>query len=637
MKRNIYLAQINYLHGKSTFLPYAVGTLIANAKANDEVDSFFDFKEPFFIREDQNNILKKTDFPFLFGFSNYIWNHEYNKVLAKRIKERYPDCYILFGGHHISNETTVLENEDYVDFLIFGEGEETFTELLLALKNNTPLSEINNIAFRQNGSIIRTPSKKPQRIDYPSPYLSGVFDSIINNYPEIDFHAIIETNRGCPYKCAYCDWGSLNSKIRFFPEEKVMAELKWFSDHNIRGFGCADSNFGMFERDEKFVDEMVRLHHEYGVLNRFQVSSAKNSNERVFRISKKMNECGMDKGATLSFQSMSEDVLRNIYRTNIPIESFTTLLNMYNEAGFATFSELILGLPGETYESFVEGIDILLDAGQHNSIYIHNCEWLPCSAMSDKEYISKHGLEYVVIPLNESHTVIDKDEEIIEKSRLIVSTNTMSREDWVRMNVYSTTIQCFHHEGLLIHFALYLRNEKGIRYSDFYQSLIDYLVSDNTTLGGKIYQELIHRFEAVSQGKSGIIFEDRRFGDVGWPSEEYAFLNIAYEIDRFYDEIKPFLKQYFTDADVFDSLFAYQKNVIKLPFIEKIDFISDFDFKNYFSTILKGKHSSLKNEKCHYIIDDTVKCGSWSDYARFVIWYGRKGSRNIYLDEIKTL
>ncbi len=637
MKRNIYLAQINYLHGKSTFLPYAVGTLIANAKANDEVDSFFDFKEPFFIRADQDNILKKIDSPFLFGFSNYIWNHEYNKVLAKRIKELYPDCYILFGGHHISNETTVLENEDYVDFLIFGEGEETFTELLLALKNNTPLSEINNIAFRQNGKIIRTPSKKPQRIDYPSPYLSGVFDSIINNYPDIDFHAIIETNRGCPYKCAYCDWGSLNSKIRFFPEEKVMAELKWFSDHNIRGFGCADSNFGMFERDEKFVDEMVRLNHEYGVLNRFQVSSAKNSNERVFRISKKMNECGMDKGATLSFQSMSEEVLRNIYRTNIPIESFTALLNMYNEAGFATFSELILGLPGETYESFIEGIDILLDAGQHNSIYIHNCEWLPCSAMSDKEYISKHGLEYVVIPLNESHTVIDKNEEIIEKSRLIVRTNTMSREDWVRMNVYSTTIQCFHHEGLLMHFALYLRNEKGIRYSDFYQSLIDYLVSDNTSLSGKIYHELIHRFVAVSRGESGIIFEDRRFGDVGWPSEEYVFLNIAYEIDRFYDEIKPFLKQYFSDTDVFESLYTYQKNVIKLPFIDKIEFTSDFDFKNYFSAILKGKHSPLETGKCHYIIDNTVKCDSWSDYARFVIWYGRKGSRNIYLDEIKTL
>ena len=52
MKKNIYMAQINYLHGKSTFLPYAAGTLIANARANEEIDSYYEFREPLFIREE---------------------------------------------------------------------------------------------------------------------------------------------------------------------------------------------------------------------------------------------------------------------------------------------------------------------------------------------------------------------------------------------------------------------------------------------------------------------------------------------------------------------------------------------------------------------------------------------------------
>lgn len=635
MRKNIYLTQINYLHGKSTFLPYAVGTLIAAAKSNEEIDSFYEFKEPIFIRKKVNEVFAGITEPYLVGFSNYIWNHEYNRVLARKIKEKYPDCLILFGGHHISPDTSLMETEEYIDLMIFGEGEETFEALLLALKNGDNLENVPNIAYRKDGRIFCTDVKKAERCDYPSPYLTGVFDSILKNYPEIDFHTVIETNRGCPYSCAYCDWGNLKCPVRFFPEERVMNELKWLSDNGISGFGCADANFGMFERDEKFVDEMVRLHNEYGVLSRFQVSSAKNSNDRVFSISKKLNECGMDKGATLSFQSLSPVVLENIKRKNIPVETFTSLLNKYNEAGIPTYSELILGLPGETCESFIEGIDILLEAGQHDSIYIHDCEWLPCSAMGDAEYTRKHGIKYVLIPLNEPHTLIDSGEEITELSRLIVETNTMSRADWVDMNIYSATIQCFHHEGLLMLFALYLNREKGIAFSEFYRSFIDFMFSEPDTVGGRVYARLKDRFEAVTRGEAGIVWEDRRFGDVGWPSEEYVFLNIAIEVDLFYAEIRSFLEKYFDDKKLFDNLFAYQKSVVKLPFKENIVLETDYDFKNYFRNILCGNSASLECRKCVNFIP-TVRCNSWQDYARYVIWYGRKDSRNIYLDEIEV-
>lgn len=634
MKKNIYLAQINYLHGRSTFLPYAAGTLIANAKLNKELTEYYCFKEPFFIREKLADALSKIDTPFLFGFSNYIWNHEYNKALAKKIKEKFPDCIILFGGHQITPDTKLLEDEDYIDIMCFGEGEEVFENLLLALKNNTSLDNVSNIAYRKNGTIHRTQSKKTDRIDYPSPYLTGVFDSILENYPEIDFHAVIETNRGCPYSCAYCDWGALKCKVRFFPEEKVIEELRWLSSHGIRGFGCADANFGMFERDEKFVDEMIRLHKEEGVLSRFQVSSAKNSNDRVFSISKKLNECGMDKGATLSFQSLNPEVLKNINRTNIPVETFTSLLNKYNEAGIATYSELILGLPGETYESFVEGIDILLNAGQHSSIYVHDCEWLPCSSMGDKDYTANHGLRYVKVPLNEPHTIINENEEVAELSRLIVKTNTMSVEDWIKMNIYSATIQCFHHEGLLMLFSIYLHYEKGISYSDFYESFIEHLSSAPDTVGGRIMHKLRKKFEDVAAGIDGLVWEDRFFGDVGWPSEEFAFLNTVLEFDTFYEEIKEFIRNFFDDSELFESLFTYQKNVVKLPFKESIEFNCDYDFKDYFSDILQGKYTELKKTCCRNIVKNTVNCTNWHDYARYVIWYGRKDSRNIYLDEI---
>ncbi len=633
--KNIYLAQINYLHGKSTFLPYAVGTLIANAKAQGELADFFDFKEPIFIRESPEIVLEKIKNPYLVGFSNYIWNHEYNKVLARLVKEKYPDCIILFGGHHVARSMKILENEPYVDILSFGEGEDTFASLLTALKNGKPLSEVCNIAYRDGGEIIYTDEKAVCGVDYPSPYLTGVFDSIIENYPELEFHAIFESNRGCPFNCAYCDWGYNSNKVRLFSEEKVMKELKWFSDHNVSGFGCGDANFGMFPRDEKITDEIVRLHHDEGVLTRCQVSSAKNSNERVFSISKKLNDCNMDKGATLSFQSLNPTVLKNIGRENIPVEMFTNLLNRYNTAGIPTYSELILGLPGETYESIVEAIDTLLVAGQHNSIYVHDCEWLPCARMGTEEYTEMHGIKTVHIPLNEPHTLIDADDEITELSRLVVETGTMSREDWVKMNIYSVIVQTYHHGGLVMLPALYLYHDKGVKYSEFYKKLIEFARENPETVVGKILKKLTERFAAVARGEAGVVWEDRFFGDVGWPAEEYDYLNTVKEFDVFYSEIKEFLKEFFGEDEVFDELFSYQKQVVKRPFVKEIEFSSEYDFKSYFAELLCNNRAELQKKHCDYRVEKPIKCDDWKSYARYVVWYGRKDSRKIYVDEIK--
>ncbi len=637
MKKNVYMVQADYLHGRSIFLPYAAGTLIANAMADPELCSFYDFKEPLFLREKTDDALEKIRNPFIVGFSNYIWNHEYNKVLARKIKNRYPECLIVFGGHQISTDTSLMDENRFIDIMCFGEGEETFAAILTAAKNGGGFDGIPNIALRKNGEPCITFFKKAEGTDYPSPYLTGVFDSILEKNPQYLFHAMIETNRGCPYGCTYCDWGNLHCGIKFFPEKKIMEELRWLSSRKIIGFGGADANFGMFERDERFVDEMVRLHNEEGVFRGFQVSYAKNSNDRVFRISKKLNDCGMDKGATLSFQSLSPVVLENINRKNISVDSFTALMNRYNEAGIPTYSELILGLPGETYDSFVEGIDILLNAGQHNSIYIHNCEWLPCSAMGSPEYMSRHGIKFALVPLSQTHTIINHNEEVREYSRLVVETNTMTRADWVRMNIYAATVQALHHGGLLMLLALYLHDKKGVKYSDFYNKFVDFMFANPESAGGRIYIRLKEKLEAVARGVEALVWEDSLFGEVGWASEEYLFLCIALEADKFYDEAEAFVKEFFGGDEAFADLWLYQRETLKLPFKETIEFESGYNFKSYFSDLLCGKPAELKKAKCTNRITATVKCKSWKDYAHAVVWYGKKDKRSIYLDEIEIL
>ena len=628
------MVQVDYLHGKSIFLPLAVGSLIACAKADPALDAVYDFKEPIFIREDPALVLSRIEEPYLVGFSNYIWNFEYNKLLARRIKEKYPDCIILFGGHQITADGAILNEVPYLDIAAFSEGEESFPLLLRALHERTPLRSVPNIAFRENGGITATEKRFPPSLDLPSPYLTGVYDSIFEHYPDLSFNAVIETVRGCPYACAYCDYGVVNCKVRAFSEERALAELRWVSEHGISHVSVADANFGMFARDERFVDEMVRLHNETGVLKNFQTSYAKNSNDRVFSITKKLNDCGMNKGTTLSFQSMDPTVLENIHRKNISVSLFTDLLKKYNEAGIATYSELILGLPGETVQTLVDGIDVLLDAGQHNAIYIHNCEWLPLADMGSVEYMKKHGLRTVRVPLNHPHRTVEEN-EIPEYSHIIIATDSMPPEDWVRMNIYSMAVQTFHHEGLLLFFALYLHDKQGMKYSDFYRGLIDFAFSYPQTVAGKIFDTLKKRFEAVTRAEEGLVCLDDRFGPVGWPPEEYAFLLAAYELDRFYDELRDFLSSYVEDAAVFEELFRYQREVMKLPRLKTRAFACEYDFKTYFTDLICGEPAELRRSPCRYRIVQAEEFDSWADYARVVVWYGRKDKHNFYLEELE--
>ena len=636
-QNNVYMFQVSYLHANSTFLPYTAGALVAFAKSIAELREFYTFKEPLFIRDnDVDAIVNRLEDPAVCAFSNYIWNHEYNKYVSRKIKEKFPDCVIVFGGHQMSADETLLAAEPQIDFMIFGEGETTFSALLLALKNSADPATVNNIAFRKNG----TPQKTKRAfgkgdLDFPSPYLTGEFDSLIDNYPHISFNALVETSRGCPYGCAYCDWGGGEGgkTMRFFPEEKVMEELRWISAHNIEMVIFCDSNFGMFERDERFIDEIVRLHKENGSPNKFQTSYAKNSNDRVFSITKKLTDCHMNKGTTISFQTLCEKALENIHRKNIPIKTFSDLMKKYANAGIPTYSELILGLPGETLQSLVDGIDVLLESGQHNAIYVHNCEVLPFSPMGSKEYMELHGIETVKIPIFQPHCTIN-DDEIIEFSHLVVQTNTMSRDDWIEMNIYSDVIQTFHNAGLLIFFALYLRYTEGLSYSAFYCALRDHLAAHPETVAGNAMRTIRSKLQEVTKAKASAYFVDERFGDVCWPPEEYFFLLTMYETDRFYKEIKAFLKPYFHDEELLDELLTFQQSVLKRPKQQPIAFESRYDFKSFFIGALQDEAVPLKKETKKYTVDEPQNYESWPVYARFVVWYGKKDSRAYYLEQL---
>ncbi|MGN1168680.1 MAG: B12-binding domain-containing radical SAM protein [Acutalibacteraceae bacterium] len=626
--KNIYLIQAGCLYGNTYYLPYAVGMLAAFALDDKRVSDSYCLKRIIYSLEDIDKAIDSMEEPSFAGFSNSIWNYSYNLVFAKKLKERYPDCFIEFGGHHVPPDTSLLENNSFIDILVHGKGEEAFRDILIALDTDGDFSAIPNISYRDaDGTPVKTPEQAITISDYPSPYLNGIFDDIVAN-GEYPFSCVLETNRGCPFSCCYCDWGDLNSKVRLFELDKVFAELEWMSEHKMEFVYCVDANFGMFERDELIAQKLVELKETKGYPNRLQVSYAKNEPDRVFRINKLLTLHGIGKGATLSLQSLSPQVLKNIGRVNIDREEYSRQLSMYRNAGISTYTELILGLPGETLESFSHGLCELLELGQHSSVSAYYCELLPNAKMSSKEYMEKYKIKTVSTSLNQYHCN-SMDDVLSGFSHIVVETSTMSAEDWITANFFSTCVQSFHHFGLTQCLAMYLRKERDIKYYDFYSELLGFIEQKSVFLK-ELFDKVHGILTGFVEGRCGLTYQDDVFGSITYPLEEAVFLVCLYNRDIFYGEIREFAEEYIKDSAFLDELLEYQKAVVLRPC--ENDFVKSFsyNFSDYFNKIWANSYIPLENTAVKYKFSTPYATDDCVSYAKEIIWYGRRNGRMLY-------
>ena len=208
--------------------------------------------------------VKKID---VAGFSCYPWNWNRSVKLARMIKKRYPECLLIAGGPlipEVYKEAEVfLENSAYpFDIYVFGEGERQWIEILKILYDNQEraliiekLKMVSNIYFYDDKGVLHyncTKTEKKFFLKSRSAYIDSLNMSIAIkecdqlNLPRI---AVWETNRGCPYSCSFCNWGSATrQKVRSRSEEVIFSEAQWILD-NIDIVNLGDANFGISPRD----------------------------------------------------------------------------------------------------------------------------------------------------------------------------------------------------------------------------------------------------------------------------------------------------------------------------------------------------------------------------------------------------
>lgn len=622
-------------------MPFSIGLLAAYCKSIRKISENFDFKEFIYLRDDPEKLAKGLGNPAVVGISCYSWNWEWSKAFARNVRNCHPTCLIIMGGPQVpDNSEDFFQVHPYVDIIVHNEGEVTFAEFLLEfLKEAKCFKKVNGISIRTVDNRCHRTPKRDRVVDVnvlPSPYLSGIFDHLIKL--PYEWNVSQETHRGCPYQCSFCNLGSaVYSRVGVFKDDRLKKEFEWFATNSVLYLYNCDSNYGLLPRDFALTRSMVNVKKKYGYPKMFRTAWSKNSNQKVLQLAKMLNEAGMSKGVTLAFQSMNAQTLEAINRTNIRITDFTNLMKLYRSHGIPTYSEVIMGLPLETYDSYVEGIDTLLRSGQHDGLNCYPCQILSNVEMANPAYREKYGIKTVVTPLLWLRSTPSKD-EITEYAEYIVETNTMPREDWKKVYLFSWAVQCFHCLGLTQCLSIFLHAEFNLPYRTFYERLLQFAKEHPNTLLGKEWSLTSVIVDKALQGGHWEVVIPK-FGNITWPTEEASFLKFACEKDRFCQEIKDFIRLLIqeirpgvlaeSDEELIDDLLVWQKNVIPDPYSPKeVVFSLRKNLKDYFQkayfgeriNLVKGEHRLSSCARDEY-------SGDLELFARNVVWYGRKGGK----------
>ena len=514
-------SQYNYQYGDRIHLPYSIACLVTYLKNNQKIKENFKFEKTFVFRENIEDDINRCKNSDVLLCSCYVWNWELTIHLAEQVKKINPDCLIILGGPHVpENSAGFFDKYPFVDMLVHGEGEKISEEIFTEYLNNKDFSNVKGISTKEFQTMF---AERINDLDIlPSPYLTNTIWELVENVEGIRWICSWETHRGCPYLCTFCDWGSATfTKMRRFSEETLMKELDWFAENKMTYIDCCDANFGIFfVRDLRIAKKLNELATTKGFPQTFQQSWAKNSSEKIIPIAKELQEGGLLTAVTLSVQSLDENTLTIIKRANMKFDRFSNLSNQFREEGLPTYSEVIRGLPGETLESFKEGLEQLVGESKIDTIYIFHCIVLPNAPMNIPEYREKYKLKTIRSPIYLGHSSIN-NRTIEEYENVVTSTSTATQEDIKQMYLYSWITLSMHSFGILEYVSRYYNKIHGMSYMKFYEEVLEFCKTENSIFSEE-YEKVVKHSEIGYKGE-GWNHYDPKLGDINWPIEEVCW------------------------------------------------------------------------------------------------------------------
>lgn len=301
----------------------------------------------FTINDREEHILEKIieQKPDVVAFSVYIWNVEMIRRLSKLIKKVDQNIEILYGGPEVSFDSRKFLKENDGDYVIQGEGENTFREFVRYKKCELKIDEVRNLYYKVNDEVMEN-EKRPlmSMDDLKFPYDE---DEDLSN--KIIYY---EASRGCPFNCKYC-LSSTSHGVRFLSLDRVYKELDYFINKKVRLVKFVDRTFNCNKKFAMAIwkyliekDTNTQFHFEISgdILTDDEIELLKKAPKGRFRF-----EIGV--------QTTNNEVLNNINRFVNFDDIKEKVIELRKLTNIVQHLDLIAGLPGEDYNSFINSFN----------------------------------------------------------------------------------------------------------------------------------------------------------------------------------------------------------------------------------------------------------------------------------------
>lgn len=421
--------------------------------------------------------------PDVFAVSLYVWNYNIGHEIAQWVKQQWPHCIVITGGPHqyFKYDDDWFVKYPYIDASLPGEhsGELCLQQVLDSVDqdNNIDWDLVTDICYPQKKSRHTTRSKNlsvprdKQNFDYSWSAFDSQFNELKNFVgvaksvnSSMKILSIIETTRGCPYGCTYCDWGGgINTKVLKKPLEVVKQDIDKICQLDLHFLYFADANFGIFgNRDVEIIKYLANQRIKN--LQFFNIGYggfAKTENklpfiEKILKIDLRHELSALNE-IKLSMQSLDPGVLEIIDRKNVPLDKQMTMLKRLTPwyKKIPIYIELIYGLPGMTIDKFYQELDLL--GSKQLSIQWYPWILLPEASAYSRDYRNKYQIKTVVKTVEGVFTTSKNSQ-----NEVVVGSFSYTKDQYLEMLLASGLYKLFVQGGYLKNFVSWLQCNRQV-------------------------------------------------------------------------------------------------------------------------------------------------------------------------------
>lgn len=571
--------------------------------------------------------------PDIFGLSVYVWNEVRFDKLATQIKKKYPKCLIIYGGpqQNVKHNIDYFRNKSWVDVTLPSDayGEIVLTSIL----DNYPIENFENIPYiyytdLHRNRYLSSKSIEKRSFKWPANIFKRQEKFIIEEIKKQKksgryIVSVYESSRGCPYKCIYCEWGGgINTKVIKKSYTDILSDIEWLSSvANVDQISFSDANFGMTSIDIEINKFLISCKNKYGYPINADYDFAKNNYKNVLKIKDLSIEAGLLDYITVALQTFNDEVRKNIERKDIPfftqVEGINYLKSKYGD--LPVLFEIILGLPGETVESYCEQIDIMfnhkIDIGGVKPV-----PWmlLPEAPAFDPVIREKFKIKTIKKQIDLNSKLKENRSKVFLNNlkkhwhnnsiETVISTYSYSEYDWLKMRRFKSFVWAGEYLGINRFLLKYLHNQYSIKPSEVYYSIeklaYDYSF-DCFNLNKYFENDYNQSLKWLNDpSEENITIDMGDSWDVILPQHEQILFIILTNTKDFFIGIGNFLSIKYNDPHILD-LCIWIANILADYNLEQHNdriFISKIDWQKYFHS--NGK--LFKKGSFKYLISSDI-------------------------------